>query len=141
LDYYLPRFRATLAKSHQILSLLVLLAALTGCSKSGPQVAPVHGHVTLDGKPLNMADVMFQPDGAQRASIARTDADGHYDLVYKRGQPGALVGTHTVRISVSNENVRKPPIIAAKFDVQSELRREVKSGDNEFDFDVTTEKK
>jgi hypothetical protein len=60
--------------------------------------------------------------------------------MFKRGQPGAIVGQHTVRIWVSHEVVNNPPIIAAKFDARSELRREVKSGDNEFDFDVTTEK-
>jgi len=73
--------------------------------------------------------------------MGRTDPDGHYELNYKRGQQGAIIGQHAVRISVSAENVKNPPIIAKQFDTQSELRREVKSGDNEFDFDVTTEKK
>jgi hypothetical protein len=97
--------------------------------------------VTLDGKPLALADVSFQPDGSQRAASARTDADGRYQLMFKRGQAGAIVGEHTVRIAVSHEVVRNPPIIAKQFDTQSELHREVKPGDNEFDFDVTTEKK
>jgi hypothetical protein len=130
-----------LAKTHQMIPLLVLLAALVGCGKSGPEIAPVHGRVTLDGQPLLNADVQFQPDGAQRPSTGRTDANGHYELMYRRGQVGALVGQHSVRISVSPENVRNPPIIARRFDTQTELQREVKSGDNEFDFDVTTEKK
>ena len=119
----------------------MLLVALAGCSKSGPQIAPVHGVVKLDGQPLANADVQFQPDGSQRPSSARTDAEGRYELVYKRGQPGAMVGKHTVRIWVSPEVVRKPPVIAARFDTKSELVREVKSGDNECDFDVTTEGK
>jgi hypothetical protein len=42
---------------------------------------------------------------------------------------------------VSSELVKNPPKIAARFNSQSELQREVKSGDNEFDFDVTTEGK
>jgi predicted small lipoprotein YifL len=121
--------------------LLVLLAALGGCGKSGPEVAPVHGRVTLNGQPLASADVQFQPDGAQRPSTGRTDANGHYELMYRRGQVGALVGQHSVRISVSAEIVKNPPIIAAHFDTKTELHRDVKSGDNEFDFDVTTEKK
>jgi len=60
--------------------------------------------------------------------------------MFKRGQTGAVVGQHTVRIWVSHEVVKNPPIIAAKFDSRSELRRDVKAGDNEFDFDVTAEK-
>jgi hypothetical protein len=95
----------------------------------------------LDGQPLANADVMFQPDGAQRPSTGRTNAEGQYELAYRRGQLGALVGPHTIRISVSKEIVRNPPIIAKEFDTDSKLHEEVKSGDNEFDFDVTTEKK
>ena len=121
--------------------LILLLVALAGCGQSGPQIAPVHGHVKLDGQPLANADVQFQPEGSQRPSSGRTDAEGRYDLMYKRGQPGAMVGPHTVRIWVSPEVVRNPPIIAARFDTKSELVREVKSSDNEFDFDVTTEGK
>jgi hypothetical protein len=121
--------------------LLLLLAILAGCGQDGPQIAPVHGRVTLDGQPLALADVSFQPEGAKRPSSGRTDSDGRYELMYKRGQPGALVGEHTVRISVSRENVPNPPIIAKEFDTETKLRREVKSGDNEFNFDVTTEKK
>jgi hypothetical protein len=123
------------------LVLILLPLLLAGCGKSGAEIAPVHGHVTLDGKPLALADVTFQPDGAQRVSMGRTDPEGRYELNYKRGQSGAIIGQHSVRISVSAENVKNPPIIAARFDTKSELHREVKPGDNEFDFDVTTERK
>jgi hypothetical protein len=121
--------------------LILLLVPLGGCGQSGPQIAPVHGHVKLDGQPLAYADVQFQPDGSKRGSSGRTDENGQYSLMYKRGQPGALVGQHTVRIFVSSEVVKHPPIIAARFDTKSELIREVKSGNNEFDFDVSTEGK
>jgi hypothetical protein len=114
---------------------------MAGCGRSGPQMAPVHGRITLDGQPLAGADVRFQPVGPERPSTGRTDSEGRYELMFKRGQPGAVVGQHTVRIWVSPEVVPHPPIIAARFDSKSELRREVKSGDNEFDFDVTAEGK
>jgi predicted small lipoprotein YifL len=122
-------------------ALILVLVALAGCGKSGPQVAPVQGRVTLDGRPLAFAEVAFQPDGGKRASMGRTDEEGRYELAYKRGQPGAIVGPHTVRIWVSAEFVKNPPVIAARFDTKSELRREVKANDNEFNFDVTTEGK
>jgi hypothetical protein len=104
-------------------------------------VAPVSGRVTFDGQPLAAAELLFQPDGNQRPSRGRTDADGHYDLAYKRGEAGAIVGMHTVQISISREVNKNAPIIAARFNTQSELRREVKPGPNELDFDVTGEKK
>jgi hypothetical protein len=121
---------------------VLLVAVLAGCSQSGPEVAPVSGRVTLDGRPLASADVSFQPDGAQRASSGRTDADGRYQLMFKRGQPGALAGEHTVRISISRELVRNPPPIPARYDTQSELRREVKADeDNVFDFELKSDAK
>ena len=40
----------------------VLLAALAGCG--APSAAPVTGTVTLDGKALSGAAVMFRPEGA-----------------------------------------------------------------------------
>jgi hypothetical protein len=121
---------------------LLLLGLLSdGCRKSGPELAPVSGHVTLNGKPLENADVVFQPDNGKSPSLGRTDAEGHYELAYKRGVTGGPVGQNTVQIRVSKELVRNPPRIAARFNAQSELRREVKAGQNEFDFDVTTEDK
>jgi hypothetical protein len=114
---------------------------LVGCHKPGPELAPVSGHVTLNGKPLENADVVFQPDNGKSPAVARTDAEGRYELAYKRGVVGGPVGPNTVQIRVSKEVVRKPPNIAPRFNSKSELHREVKAGQNEFDFDVTTEGK
>ena len=118
------------------LSCLVLVIVVAGCGKSGPEVAPVSGRVTVDGQPMENVDVVFQPEDARSPSYGRTDKNGHYTLGYKRGVEGALVGSHGVGISVSRELVRNPPQIK-----NTELRREVKPGQNEFDFDVTSEAK
>jgi hypothetical protein len=112
---------------------------MLGCGGGGPQVAPVTGRVTLDGRPLEHADVTFQPDGARRPSVGRTDADGRYELAYKRGQPGAIVGEHTVRIYVSPELVANPPRIPARYDTKSELRVEVQDDENVFNFDLKSD--
>jgi hypothetical protein len=120
---------------------LASLVAISGCGAGGPEVAPVHGRVTLDGRPLARADVTFLPDGAQRASLGRTNADGHYELAYKRGQAGAIVGRHTVHIEVSSELVKNPPPIPARYASKSELHPEVQPGDNELNFDLTSDPK
>jgi hypothetical protein len=118
---------------------VLLPAVLTGCG-GGSQVAPVTGRVTLDRRPLEHADVMFQPDASQRPSNGRTDADGRYELAYKRGQPGAIVGEHTVRIYVSPELVRNPPRIPARYDAESELRVKVEPDEeNVFNFDLQSD--
>jgi hypothetical protein len=120
---------------------LVLLISLAGCGTSGPQIAPVHGRLTLDDQPLVNADLLFQPDGAQRASTGRTDRDGRYELAYKRGQMGAIVGPHTVRIEISKEVVRNPPPIPERYAAKSELHADVQPGDNEFNFDLKSDAK
>jgi hypothetical protein len=124
---------------HRQTILFAFLALITGCGKGG--LAPVHGRVSLDGQPLVNADIKFQPDDGPRSAVGRTDSTGRYQLMYMRGEPGAPVGRHTVQISVSPNVVPNPPKIAARFDAKSELKRDVKSGDNEIDFDVTTEGK
>jgi hypothetical protein len=108
-----------------------------GCGRSGPEVAPVSGRITLDGRPLENADIVFQPEDSKSPSYGRTGKDGHYALGYKRGVEGARVGWHNVAISVSKELVRNPPSFA-----HTELRREVEAGKNNvFDFELTSDGK
>jgi hypothetical protein len=76
---------------------LALLAAMIGCSSSGPEIAYVEGRVTMDGKPLKDATVVFVPDNGRPAG-ATTDEDGHYVLNFSQGRKGAIPGTSTVRI-------------------------------------------
>lgn len=121
------------------LSCLLPLLLLAGCAKSGPELAPVSGRITLNGGPLENADVLFQPDDSKSPSYGRTDKDGRYELGYKRGVLGGMVGQHTVRITVSAELVRNPPRLLPRFNTQSDLRREVKPGQNSFDFEVTAD--
>src|SRR5690349_6410653 len=113
---------------------LIWIAFVVGCGRSGPELAPVTGRVTLNGQPLENADVTFQPDDAKSPSAARTDKNGHYELGYKRGVLGGSVGQNTVRISVSSEVVENSPNIPARYNTATELRREVKAGPNEFNF-------
>jgi hypothetical protein len=119
--------------------LLFLVALLpTGCSKSNAEMGLVTGQVMLDGKPLSQADVTFQPDNQKPPSVGRTGPDGRYELGYKRGVQGALVGEHTVRILIPPGIAPGPQKVPARYNAQSELRREVKPGDNVFDFDLKT---
>lgn len=82
---------------------LLALAALccVGCSGSG--VAPVSGKVTLNGKALPHATVVFQPDGGKEpgpGSTGTTDAEGKFELKSMAGnKPGAAVGKHKVSIT------------------------------------------
>jgi len=121
--------------------IVILMACFAGCGKTGPELAPVAGRITLDGKPLENADVAFQPESSKPPSAGRTDANGHYELAYKRGVTGGMIGSNTVRITISPDVVANPPTIPARYNSESELKKDVKSGQNEINFDLTTNDK
>ncbi len=118
--------------------LILFMIASAGCGKSGgPQVAPVHGRVTLDGKPLPRGAVVFTVPGSS-TSGGRTDENGNYELIFKRGVMGAPVGINQVTITADPRGTLQLP---ARYNEKSDLQREVKAGDNEFNFELTTEEK
>jgi hypothetical protein len=89
-------------RSRQI-ALLAALAAV-GCGSKHPNLPPqypVAGVITLDGRPLAGAGIMFLPRGETRGTgaFAMTDAAGKYDLKTDYGGPGAPEGEYAVTIS------------------------------------------
>jgi hypothetical protein len=82
-----------------------LLALVVGCR--GTDVVPVTGRVTLDGKPLPNATVVFQPVGGSpnpgMGSSGRTDAEGTFVLrQIQPNRPGSVRGMHLVRITLAS---------------------------------------
>ncbi len=120
--------------------LTLLLIASAGCGKSNQEVAPVHGRVTLDGQPLPYASVVFDTPG-KTSSGGYTDQGGNYELIFKRGVKGAPLGVNHVTIVEDTQRTHGPQRLPARYNQNSDLQREVKSGDNVFDFDLTTETK
>jgi hypothetical protein len=119
---------------------ILLLAAWTGCGASKPNVAPVHGRVTLDGQALPNASIVFH--GADNStSGGKTDKDGNYELIYKRGIMGAAIGTNHVTILEDTLITHRPQRVPARYNQDSDLQRDVNPGDNVLDFDLTTEGK
>lgn len=136
---------------------LWLLALLAGC-ESGPRMSydsvglvDVSGTVTLDGKPLPGAVVIFEADTG-RFSYGETDSSGRYTLHFDSETDGAAPGPKTVRISTSRkigeegeggegESAAKPPAerVPEKYNRKSELTRTIEPGHAQtFDFDLTT---
>ncbi len=84
------------------------LVIFAGCGDDGPPLHPVTGKVTLEGKPLANAGVMFFPRGSTLGNtcIGITDADGKYSLKPEnRGGTGAPEGDFDVTIS----KMKDPP--------------------------------
>jgi hypothetical protein len=77
------------------------LVMLMGCGggAEGPATEPVSGTVTLDGKPIEGAQVVFVPNGSGRAASATTDAAGKYELTTFNPADGAVIGSYKVTIA------------------------------------------
>ncbi len=115
---------------------------LAGCSSD---YVTVTGTVTLDGEPLENAFVEFTPqfEGGSM-SYGRTDADGHYDMMFSLNQKGAMPGDNLVRITTADVGdvgqANSPERVPARYNRNSELRVDVAQGRaNTFDFELTTE--
>jgi hypothetical protein len=85
-------------------ALALTLSAFSGCNPapSGPPLVPAEGVVTLDGKPLAGAQVMFDPQGETRgqALFGKTDSAGKFALASAdRKRTGAAVGEYKVIIN------------------------------------------
>lgn len=126
-------------------SVVVLAAiALVGCGDE-VELGDAQGVVTMDGKPLPEATVRFIPIGGGRSALGRTDENGHYEMLYSATATGALVGPVRVEITSAEETTdaagnsrMKPETIPARYNTQSELKADVGSGNNEFNFDLTS---
>jgi hypothetical protein len=77
-------------------SMLVALSA-NGCG-GGSGLVPVTGTVTLDGKPVANAAVLFKPSAGQPAN-GTTDGDGKFSLETIKPGDGAMPGEHDVTVT------------------------------------------
>jgi hypothetical protein len=86
--------------------LLLGFALVLGLGCGSGKYAPVSGTVTMNGKPLAGALVIFSPvakEGTIDAGIGssgKTNDKGEYTLTSDTGRPGALVGKHRVSVSL-----------------------------------------
>ena len=127
-----------------------------GCSPNDqPELGQVTGTIKLDGQPVVGIDVVFQPESG-RPARGRSDAEGKYELYYIRDTKGTKVGPNRVEIAPSEDGAienesegadeesktmaKQPapgkPKIPARYNVNSELKVDVKSGNNVVDFDL-----
>jgi hypothetical protein len=132
-----------------LLTLLSGLALFGGCNdKSGRQ--GITGTVTLDGKPLEKAQISFRPQaGTASPSAGGNILNGKFTIAPERG---LLPGKFRVEITASHHTGKTAPApitgkmipieeqyLPAKYNEQSHLEATVQSGGpNRFDFPVTS---
>ncbi|QDU88802.1 hypothetical protein Pla175_21860 [Pirellulimonas nuda] len=72
------------------------MAAPIGCGER-PDLAPVSGHVTLNGKPLDFGVVLFSPSKGIPAQ-GEIKEGGAFTMASLHPGDGALVGNHEVSV-------------------------------------------
>jgi hypothetical protein len=89
-------------------ALALLVVTLAGCG--GVKPVPVDAVVTLDGKPLPGATVLFVPNEGSRGRPAHglTDADGSLQLTTFEDYDGVLPGEYRVVVTIG-EWMSEPP--------------------------------
>ncbi len=119
-----------------------MMSGMMGGTKH-PPLARVSGTVTLDGKPLPGATVLFQPiiqtPGASTrvaGSAAVTDKNGHFDLQYLEGIYGAALGKHSIQIRATNE--AGVEMVPGKYNHNTELGFEVTTSSKPAEFALTS---
>jgi hypothetical protein len=145
---------------------LVICVVAAGCGSGGPELGTVTGTVTMDGEPLDGVLVTFVPVEGGRAATATTDASGKYELIYA-SEKGAVVGQHRVSVTTLNtaapavdmsevrsddpryeellaqskkayNNASTKEAIPARYNTETELVKEVASGSNEINLELTS---
>ena len=123
--------------STALLGVFILSAAvLAGCGGDRPELGTVTGRITLNGKPLAGAEIIFQHQ-TKRFSRGETDTEGRYELLYVRDVPGAALGMHRVVVTAKDPATRRQ-LVPPRYNHQTTLEREVRAGHNAFDFDLTS---
>ncbi len=119
------------------------LAAMAGC---GAGKAAVSGAVRLDDKPVEDGTISFVPVGTSTAKPAAGKVEGgSYAIPAKQG---LTAGSYRVEVRWNRKTGRKvfvPPApetdevkeaIPARYNSESELKADLKTGDNKLDFDL-----
>jgi hypothetical protein len=122
---------------------LVICLTWAGCNRSPYVLAPVHGKVTIDDKPLFQGRIMFAPSARGEETIAGKPAwgdigpDGTYNLSTMKAGDGAIVGEHWVTVINSKEEL--PPGVPKFGRVMAPRRVQVVADkDNQIDIKLTS---
>ena len=120
-DFHSLFFNHIMSHYYRFCALLFFAFSLTflsGCGQKGPKVNYVEGIVTVDGTPIEGADVSFIPTQAVAENdltgplwaSGRTDASGKYNLSTTRGSvPNAGTTAGEYKVTVSKMIVHYPP--------------------------------
>src|SRR3954465_5970917 len=134
---------------HRFLIFAATGLLVAGCNQS--DTVPVTGTLTLNGRPVENGEVMFNPapDKPGRMISAHTDSNGHFTLETARPGDGAAPGEYVVTLGEYYPPGKAPAmpkgggLLPSRFPpkygdpAQTPLKATVEGGKkNDFQFDV-----
>lgn len=119
-------------KSISAIFLITITTILSGCGGADiPELGTVTGKVMMNGQPIVGIDVVAYPQEG-RPGFGKTDENGDYEIMFKRGIAGTKVGSTRVTPTWTNGG----PTIPKEY---TEMMFDVKAGANTFDFDMKSD--
>jgi hypothetical protein len=118
----------------------IVAVASPGCNSRTagyPPLGKVTGVVTRAGQPLAGLTVLFQPIAGGRASVGVTDTAGRYTLRYTEVADGAMVGDHTVTLSVDPDESDARATLGVVKGLGKQFSFTVKPGWNTFGIEIS----
>jgi hypothetical protein len=133
------------------LCLCAVIIAQTGCSKGGP-AGVVHGTVTLDGRPLDEGTVQLSAIDGQAPTAGAQIVDGKFETraavnKYRvKIESNIAVGPDGKKVQTGKKINKYAPqpeftvkqLVPDKYNTNSNLELDVKSGLNEPKFELTS---
>ena len=128
------------------LALLGLTLFAAGCGADGPQLTDVEGALTLDGKPVPNAELVFIPQDVpvRSPSYGLTDDNGHFVLKFTMQKFGAMPAKHHVQVDIpkgsdEDRQAGKAFKLPKKYVKDGSLTADVKEGKNFIELKLTTD--
>jgi hypothetical protein len=112
--------------------ILLISLAFSGCTTkpyTGPKTYFVDGTITLDGLPLEGADIQFQPkENVGEVAVGKSVSAGNFKVSSVQGLPeqGAMAGTYKVTVSkIEAVQLSHPKIDPVSGDSTTQTSKEI----------------
>jgi len=130
-------------RSQAALVVVAIVAFASPCCNSRtagyPPLGRVTGVVTRGGQPVAGVTVLFQPVAGGRASVGVTDSAGRYTLRFTEVADGAMVGDHTVTLSIDPDESDARATLRVVKGLGKQFSFTVKPGRNTFAIETASD--
>ncbi len=108
--------------------LCFLLLGCGGGSSDGPRTVNASGVVTLDGVPVEKAQVVFIDDANQYPAFSPTDSQGKFSLRLSEDKMGAVPGPYKIQVTKTILDAGEGAEVSLKYGLPKKYSTYLQSG-------------